>query len=187
MNSNESTPANVEYLRRCEVCDETFVASRSGALSCTRKSCRALAAEFTCFYVLESILSAALWAGGKSQKTIAKGVFQRTAVIRPCGRCLKLGLRDGKPEVKPPLTDHEVKEPGEGGPGVGDELEFVLHCGFDVGMRMKEIGSVLCGVFLFLQTRMTKRRVSVLEGNKPPRSEPSFVVVIMAFHATGFF
>ena len=52
---------------------------------------------------------------------------------------------------------------------------------------MNEIGSVLCGVFRFLQTRMTNGRVSVLEGNKPPRSEPSFVVVIMAFHATGFF
>jgi hypothetical protein len=62
--------------KRCEVCDETFIAEGRSALCCTRKSCRALAAEFTCFYVFESILGASRWAGAPSQEQMQKDYFR---------------------------------------------------------------------------------------------------------------
>ena len=76
MNSNGSAPANIEYLRSCEVCDTPFLTAKRNARCCTRKDCRAIAAEFDSFYTLECILGAAPWAGAPSQKEMQKEYFK---------------------------------------------------------------------------------------------------------------
>jgi hypothetical protein len=66
-------PANIQYLCRCAVCDETFVSeSKRNALYCPRKECRARAAEFESFYVLKSILGVARWAGAPTEAATRK-------------------------------------------------------------------------------------------------------------------
>jgi hypothetical protein len=67
MNSDESAPANVEYLRRCEVCDQQFLSGRRNARCCRRHECHATEAEFAEFYTLQSILGMARWAGAPSE------------------------------------------------------------------------------------------------------------------------
>jgi hypothetical protein len=76
MNSNESAPADVEYLRRCEVCAETFIADRRSAPICSKKACHAMIAEFEDFQTLQFMLNLSRWTGGKSQKQLRKEYYE---------------------------------------------------------------------------------------------------------------
>ena len=77
MNNNESAPANVIYLRRCEVCDQQFLAARRSARICSKKACHAMMAEFEDFQTLQFMLSMSRWTGGKSQEQLRKEYYSQ--------------------------------------------------------------------------------------------------------------
>ena len=70
MSNNESVPANIEYLHRCDVCGATFISGRSSAPICAKKQCRMVWAEFQDFVTLRSILENAMWAGAPTQEQL---------------------------------------------------------------------------------------------------------------------
>jgi hypothetical protein len=68
MNSDESAPTGIEYLRCCEVCERQFISAKRSARCCSRKDCRALVMDFDCFLQLQAILKTSHWAGGLNQE-----------------------------------------------------------------------------------------------------------------------
>jgi hypothetical protein len=76
MNNDGSTPENVEYLRRCEVCGEAFLAARRNSRCCRRHECHAAVAEFWDFSALHFILKNAHWAGAPSQEEMRAKYYE---------------------------------------------------------------------------------------------------------------
>jgi hypothetical protein len=76
MNSDCPLPANVDYLRICEVCERQFLTPKRTARCCGRKDCLLILASFDDFATLQFILGNARWAGAPSREEIRKAYYR---------------------------------------------------------------------------------------------------------------
>ncbi|SRR5260221_7287418 len=72
MNSDRRVPENILYLKRCRVCEETFV----GKGRCCSRACRIVWAELEEFWRLHFLLTNARWAGAPSEEQLLKEYFR---------------------------------------------------------------------------------------------------------------